>query len=318
MPTMEFNHDKFGGTEYMARGWHERILPYIVEIEDFYDSYILPGVAPVAGHVNGGKPVIVWLHNPLDQLPEEAAELFDDEEFLSILHRVVVVSQWLKDWMVENTKVPASKITIIYNAIDPVGSDLTRFDTRVEKPVIIHASRQNRAMEILIPAMHALDMDFELKIFNDFYPDTAGIQPDIRDIVLDERFTYYGETPHATVLKYMREAHIHAHPAYWRETSCLVQMEAMSAGLLTVVSNVAALPETTLGHGMIVPFSGPEHRDDDIQNFAYSMSEAINIVKNGLWTPRTQVEDTDNSYGWDMADVRWTDLWNSLAPVHND
>lgn len=312
---MEYNHDKFGGTEYMARGWHDQIIPLSRYFEE-YDCYVLPGVAPIVPHVNGGKPVIMWLHNPLDQLPIEAAELFDNEEFLSILHRVVVVSRWLKEYMIQFTKVPAEKIVVIPNAIDSVESDLSRFDQRVEKPVIVHASRQNRAMEILIPAMHALDMDFELKIFNDFYPDANPIDG-IEEIVLDPRFTYYGETPRATVLKHMREAHIHAHPAYWRETSCIVQIEAMSAGLLTVVSDVAALPETSLGHGMVVPFSGQEHRDDDIQNFAYSMSEAINIVKNGLWTPRSQVEDADKFYSWDMALTRWLDFDSLLAPVHD-
>jgi len=316
MPMMEYNHDKFGGTEYMARGWHEKVFPLIPEIEDYYDCYILPGVAPIVPYVNGGKPVIVWLHNPLDQLPEEAAALFDNDEFLEILHKVVVVSNWLKQWMTQNTRIPQEKFVVIPNAIDPIESDLARFDQRIEKPVIIHASRQNRAMEILIPSMHIMDMDFELKIFNDFYPDTAGLADDIKDIVLDERFTYYGETPRATVMKYMREAHIHAHPAYWRETSCIVQMEAMSAGLLTVTSDVAALPETSLGNGMIVPFGGPEHRDDDIQRFAYSMSEAINIVQNGLWTPRSQVKDTDEFYSWDKTVERWEWLYSSL-PVHD-
>jgi glycosyltransferase involved in cell wall biosynthesis len=314
MPMMEYNHDKSGGTEYMARRWHSEIYPDMTNIRE-YDCYILPGQAPVVGHVNGGKPVIIWLHNPLDQLPPEASDLFEDEEFLSILHLVVVVSEWLKAYMVQFTKVPAEKIVVIPNAVDPVESDLTRFDKRVERPVIVHASRQNRAMEILIPALHALDQDFELKIFNDFYPDTSPLEG-IEDVVLDPRFTYYGETPRATVMKYMAEAHIHAHPAYWRETSCIVQIEAMSAGLLTVVSNVAALPETSLGHAMVVPFNGPEDRDQDIQNYIYSMNEAISIVKNGLWSPKDQVTDTDDNYSWPMAWIRWTSLDVHL-PVHN-
>lgn len=315
MPMMEFNNDKFGGTEYMARRWHTDILPLTRYMED-YDCYILPGHAPVVGHVNGGKKVIMWLHNPLDQLPVEASELFEDEEFLSILHRVVVVSRWLKEYMVQFTKVPAEKIVVIPNAVDPIESDLERFRGRIDCPKIIHASRQNRAMEILIPALHALDQDFELMIFNDFYPDTATLDG-IEETVLDSRFTYYGETPRATVMKYMKEAHIHAHPSYWRETSCIVQIEALTAGLLTVVSDVAALPETSLGHGMVVPFSGPEKRDDDIQNYIYSMSEAINIASNGLWIPQDQVKESSYFYSWNMALNRWLEFDSTLAPVHN-
>lgn len=306
--TFPLNHLANGGTEYMARGVNKWILPTLPKFQN-YKLLIIPG--EMSYFYQQTRPVILWLHNPLTQLPQEAGMLFKDPLFLEDLKFVIVPSEWHRERMIATTEVDPEKFVVIPNAIHPVENDITRFNYKPRKIRIIHASTQDRGMEILIPAAHMIDDDFELQIFNDFNPDTAALEG-IEDVVLDPRFTFYGPTPHATVLKHMAQAHIHAYPGYWEETSCLVQIEALSANLLTVINDQGALPETSLGHGMVVPMKGPDERDADIEGFAYSLSEAIGIVRSGLWVPGTQAEDVNEHFSWDMAWLRWNDLHSRL------
>ena len=297
-----------GGTEIMARRVNAEILPTLPKFDN-YRLLIIPG--EMSYYYQQTKPVILWIHNPLYQLPPEAEMLFKDPLFVSDLAFVIVPSQWHREKMIATTKVDPDKFVVIPNAIDPVVNDVTRFDGKVDAITIIHASTQDRGMEILIPAVHRIDDDFELQVFNDFNPDISNMD-DIEDVVLDPRITYYGPTPHATVLGHMAKAHIHAYPGYWEETSCIVQMEALSANLLTVIGDRGALPETSLGHGMVCPMRGPDQREVDIDGFAYSLSEAIGIVRNGLWVPGKQASDINEHYSWDMAWIRWNDLHSRL------
>lgn len=303
------NPDKFGGTEYMARKVNRHILPMLPKFED-YRLLVLPGAMPTEWEP--GKPTIMWLHNTLDQLPPEAGALFRDPAFLGDLRWLIVVSEWHRQAMIATTNVDPLQIVVIPNASEMVDTDLKRFSERVDRPILIHASRQHRGMEVLIPAAHMVPDDFELWVFNDFNPDSVDLPDEIAEIVLDPRIVYFGDTPRDTVAQHMARAHIHAYPAYWQETSCLVQIEAMRAGLLSVTSQVAALPETGMGHSMVVPLNGPDDRDGDIQAFAYSLSEAIGIVNNGLWVPKTQVEDAHEQYSWFRAVDRWTELHGRL------
>ena len=59
--------------------------------------------------------------------------------------------------------------------------------------------------------------------------------------------TYHGFAPQETLREHLLNAHILAYPCCWKETSCRVLMESMSAGLLCVHPNLAALPDTAGG-----------------------------------------------------------------------
>ena len=58
------------------------------------------------------------------------------------------------------------------------------------------------------------------------------------------QMTYHGFKPNNIVRNALQKAHIFAYPSIWMETSCIALMEAMSAGLMCVHPNLAALPET--------------------------------------------------------------------------
>lgn len=306
-----YNPDVSGGTEYMAREVNKRIMPSLPKFRD-YRCVVLPGLLPSVSEYRDGTPTIVWLHNPLYQLGPQAEAMFADPAFLQSLTAIITVSSWHRNVILQSVNVDPDLVWVIPNAIDPMDADVSRFKN-VEKVKIIHASHPDRAMEVLIPAVHRLsdEIDFELMVFNEFFPDTAGLRDDIAPIVLDPRITYYGKTPRATVMKHMREAHIHAYPAFeFEETSCLVQIEALASGCLTVVSNRGALPETSQGHGMILPFTGD--REEDIDAFTRQLAGAIVLVHAGMWFPSGQVDDVMAKHSWDAVTAKWEALHDSL------
>jgi glycosyltransferase involved in cell wall biosynthesis len=63
---------------------------------------------------------------------------------------------------------------------------------------------------------------------------------------------YHGRISHDRLQTLLRSSSILLYPTGFPEISCMSVMQAMSCGCLPVVSDVGALPETTL-HGAIVP-----------------------------------------------------------------
>jgi hypothetical protein len=68
------------------------------------------------------------------------------------------------------------------------------------------------------------------------------------------KIRYHGTQPNAAVREALTRAHVFAYPSVWPETSCLCLIEAMSAGLVCVHSNLGALFETAAHWTQIYPF----------------------------------------------------------------
>jgi glycosyltransferase involved in cell wall biosynthesis len=308
--TFPENPDAAGGTEYMARGFRTKILPDLPKFQN-YRCIILPGWTPKEAVLFDGTPTILWMHIIPTQISEDAMMVLKSKVFQSFVAYVVCVSEWHRQQIIEHMGMDPAKVVVIQNALDPIEFDPNRFKN-VDTVQIIHASSPDRAMEVLIPAVHSIDrsLPFELKVFNTYDPDTSPIGIDIAHIVNDDRITYYNRTPHRTVLKYMAQAHIHAYPAAWEETSCIAQIEALSAGCMTVVSDIAALPETSMGHGIIVPRTFDLQKD--IDNFASALCSAIKVVRSGSWEPSAQAKQIYDFFSWERAKERWTEFHEQI------
>lgn len=302
------NKDVYGGTELMVRRFRADILPDLPKFRD-YRCLVIPGGIPSVESLFDGTPTVVWLHITPGQMSVEAASVLRNALFQKQVAYIVVVSEWHKQCITEDLGIDPRKVFVIPNATDPVPNDPERFQS-VDKVQIVHASTPDRGMEILIPAVHRIPYDFELKVFNIYNPDLYPPERDIEHIVLDPRITYYGRTPHKTVMKYMAEGHIHAYPAVWQETACITQIEALVAGMCCVVSDRSVLPETSMGYGMIVPFTGD--RDKDIANYGNYLANAIQLVKSGKWEPAEQSRQVYNYYSWERCAERWHELHERL------
>lgn len=300
-----YNPQAFGGTEYMARGFIEKISDYVPKFDD-YRSLVFPGLTLPYEQLLDGTPTILWLHNLVDQFGEEAKQLLTNPKFLDSLKYLIVVSEFAKQKTVEQTGINPEKVVVIQNAIEPIEYNKNKF-RNVKKPVIMHCSSPERGMEILLLAATKIEQDFELKIFNNFSPDTVVKNDAWQKIIDDPRISFYDRTPRKTVVKHWQDAHIHAYPCVYDETSCITQMEALASNTLSVYGNVSVLPETSMGFGTAVDFDGKDI-SKYIDDFSIALNNAILQIKNGEFKPGNQAKVISEAYSWEKVKERFMAL----------
>lgn len=303
-PAFEYNRRMFGGTEYMARGVTDQIL---FQVPKFYDylCVISPGSIPSDDpNYYRDKKIIFWVHNTMDQFVEWIPKLMNNPIVANNIKFIIAVSEHHKQTLIRDLpNVSAEKFVVIPNAFEPVDFNPQKF-VDVQKVKLIHVSSGNRGMEILLGSLRDVKEDFELNIFNDYYPDASERKFPGAD---DPRVTFWGKTPRKVVAKFMSESHIHAYPSIWEETFCLAQAESMSAGLLCVYSDLGALPEISMGYGDMIP-------SDELTEFRFaeSLTEAIRKIKNGEHDPMEQSQAIREKYSWDRVLQNWTALEERL------
>jgi len=225
-PIFDFSRNYFGGTETMARGFLSKILPEMKNIQN-YKCVILPGHIPdITTWGADGQKTILWLHNNVTQFDSSMSMILSNNAIKKSIEHYIVVSEYEKKVISEELDVSLEKITVIPNAIDTVIPTPNKFNN-INKVKLIHASSKDRGLDVLLNAIPLITEDFELNIFNDFYPDL----PHNFNIngVNDPRVNFYGKTPRKTLYKFFADAHLHAYPSTYPETSCLTLMEALSA-----------------------------------------------------------------------------------------
>ena len=295
----EWNHEASGGTEYMARNFREKILPYTPKLQN-YLSLIVPGFVPSENELyNSSKQIIMWMHNTPSQYSDEALAILRNPKFSEKVKYFITVSELNKKEIINEINVEPERIYVIPNAINSLQYNKNKFN-KPNKIKLINASQPERGLEVLLNSLLFIEEDFELDIFGNFNPDKfPGLIP-------DPRINFYGFSAKKTVHKHYEAAHIHAYPSIYPETFCISQAEAMSAGLLCVTSDIGALPEVSGGHTTIYPFEADNNKHAKI--FAEKLSEAINTIKSGNWNPEAQIEYVNKTYSWDAIKDKWLEF----------
>lgn len=296
-PIFKYSEEHFGGTETMARGFIKNILPEMSNIHN-YTCVIIPGHLPDLQTIGiDGSKYIFWIHNNIGQFIPQVGRILNATLVRKATERVIAVSEYEKRTIAKELSLELNKITVIPNAINTITPTPGKFE-KIDKIKLIHASSKDRGLEILLNAVPLIEEDFELNIFNDFYPDLPhGFNP---DGVNDPRVNFYGKTPRKTLYKFFADAHIHAYPSTYPETSCLTQMEALSAGCYAVYTDLGALPETSMGHGTMIP-----NNELTPERYAEELTKAIKMIKENGYDYTKQVEDIKNNFTWEKAKQNW-------------
>jgi glycosyltransferase involved in cell wall biosynthesis len=293
----KYNESYFGGTETMARGFFSNIFSEMKNIHN-YKCVIIPGYLPeITTWGADGKKTILWIHNIIGQFTPNVRRLLENTAIKNSTEHYIAVSEYQKNVVSKELDIPLNKIKVIPNAIDLITPTPGKFDN-IDKVKIIHASSKERGLQILLEAIPLIEEDFELNIFNDFYPDLP--HPYNLDGVNDPRVNFYGKTPRKTLYKFFADAHIHAYPSIIPETSCLTQMEALSAGCYAVYTDMGALPETSMGHGVMIP-------SDELtaERYAEELTKAIRMIKQHGYDYTNQVQNIKDNFTWDKAKQNW-------------
>ena len=293
----KYNESYFGGTETMARGFFSNIFSEMKNIHN-YKCVIIPGYLPeITTWGADGKKTILWIHNIIGQFTPNVRRLLENTAIKNSTEHYIAVSEYQKNVVSKELDIPLNKIKVIPNAIDLITPTPGKFDN-IDRVKIIHASSKERGLQILLEAIPLIEEDFELNIFNDFYPDLPHLYN--LDGVNDPRVNFYGKTPRKTLYKFFADAHIHAYPSIIPETSCLTQMEALSAGCYAVYTDMGALPETSMGHGVMIP-------SDELtaERYAEELTKAIRMIKQHGYDYTNQVQNIKDNFTWDKAKQNW-------------
>ena len=301
--------NNLGGTEVGVRWFHKNVLPEMTNIRN-YRCISLPGAPRNLEEVFDGQRNIVWLHLTPDQIDDNGLNVLKRQDFLDTVDHFIVLSEFHKKKTVSQLGVNPEIVHVIEYPLYDIEYNELKFED-VEKVRIVHGSQAVRGLEVLLQATLHIQEDFQLDIYNDFYPELYD-SPHLEKLLEDKRITFYGKTPRRTVMKKFGNSHIHAYPSIFEETSCLVQAEALASGNLCVYSNVGALPETSRKHGIMVDFISNKNMDKIVKEYADSLVDAIEIIKNKKFDPSQQIEDISKYRGSERIIQQWLNLDNSL------
>jgi len=312
VPQNELDKNAMGGTELMKYALFDK-LP-----KDLLDKFqIIPSRFR---KLEKGKIPIYWVHD-LAQDPE-MQHLKDGgwEKF----EKIVCVSHWQKQQIQNFLGVPASKLVVLQNAIEPIDAhDKPDADKRIN---IIYHTTPHRGLDLLYPVMEWVektfpDINWHLDVYSSFgiYGWEERDKPFeklFNKIRKHKRMTYHGHVPNEEIHKALKKAHIFALPSVWPETSCIAMIEAMSAGCVCVHSSLAALPETT--SNWTLQYDYTEDMNDHATRMALTLGDALRLVKDPNMEERLNMQKayTDGFYNWEVRAQQWQVLLMSILDKH--
>ena len=311
VPIFQFNTHVLGGTEYQAKYFHEHILPEVPNLQK-YVCMILPGKNLSNENLEKlDNEIIMWVHCLPSQFDKGLTELFwSGKNFSDRIKYIIVPSEYAKKKFIEETGFPKEKIYVIHNGIEALKYNPNKFKN-VDQIKMVHTSGPNRGMIILLNSLQYIKHDFQLKIFNDFYPEMYLDN----EMSNDNRVLFYGKTPRKTMYKYLEAAHVHAYPPIFLETFCIAIAESMSAGLLPIYGNIGALPEIVGNRGIYVDDIDSKFLEDGVfigdkyaREFADKLSEGFDLILSNKWDPSEQINHINTNYSWEKVKQQWKDF----------
>ena len=303
-----------GGTELLRDQLIARISPEVLD-----KFTIINGRFPDDYDIDEDeKPKVYWVHD-LPQDPNVASNL-EDEKW-DRFDRIVFVSHWQMEMARNMFNIPWYKCVVIQNAINPIEAHDKPTDGKIR---LIYHTTPHRGLNILYPVFDALSKvhdNLELDVYSSFkiygWEDRDKEFKDLFDALEDHpNINNHGSVPNEEVREALTRADIFAYPSTWPETSCMSLMEAMSAGLVCVHPNLAALPETAANWTWMYHYD--EASNDHAQLLYQMLDSAIENLNTQPMQNRLQNQKNyaDLMYNWDVRTVHWSNFLAGLADEH--
>jgi glycosyltransferase involved in cell wall biosynthesis len=303
-----------GGTELMFCGLEKNVSA------DILDQVFISRSTELLSKKTD-KPRIFWSH----EVP--ATPQSSQTEFIALSQKrwvdfdcMVFVSNWQ---MLEYTKAfnftwsDWERVRVIQNAIYPIEKHKKPDD----KIRLIYTSNPLRGLNVLYKAFEILAAKYdniELEIFSSFNLYNIPNETDALFAELFEKLkkhpqvVYQGAKSNAEVREAFKRSHIFAYPSTWGETSCLSLIEAMSAGLICVHPNNAALFETAANWTNMYHFE-PDF-DKHVAVFTEQLDQAIQQYMAGkIEHLRLQSEYIKHAHSWENITKKWEKLLSDLT-----
>lgn len=273
----EISKNANGGTEIAKRKLASIIDPELL------DNFQIICSRP--RELQEDKIRVFWCHD----LPEDPeSNKFRDQKFKDNFHKFVFISNWQYQRYQLIHGIPYDfKSIVLETGIEPAPE--TCFE-KPEGPIrLVYTSTPQRGLEILVPVFEKLAEihdDIHLDVFSSFkiygWDDAdKQFEPLYEKIRQHPKMTYHGFVPNDVLKDHLNKSHIFAYPSIWYETSCRAMLEAMSAGLVCVHSNLAALPETS-GSLNVMYQLDIDNMSNHANMFATYLNAAVNMVRDNM------------------------------------
>ena len=171
------------------------------------------------------------------------------------LDAIFCLSEWHRDVFAECHGIPAAKILVTRNGIDP-----ERFDVPVrrQRHRFIYSSTPERGLETLLrlfPRIRAELPDAELHLFYGFGFWDGHPDPDterLRDALAQPGVVWHGPVGQRRLAREMLASDVWLYPTRTMETYCISALEAQMAGVVCVCSGIGALRTTVGERGILL------------------------------------------------------------------
>jgi glycosyltransferase involved in cell wall biosynthesis len=295
-----------GGTELMYDEFFKRIDKSILDKVSVFNY---------AAYADLNKKLIYWNQLSYDQ---DAIKFLNEEANIELIDHFVFVSHWQSEIFRKMYNIPGYKTSVIKNACIGVTK---RKSGKRNKLKICYTSTPWRGLDILLGAWELLNpKNCELHIFSDtkIYGDDFSNSEDNKYKHLYDKaeslegVIYRGTIPNEELRNELGEFDILAYPSTFEETSCISVIDALSAGLRVVCSNIGALPETTEGWARMYPILA--NTETHINVFSKILEEEINLMLGGYYENQLEMQSIIYSerWGWDNRIVEWSELLNKI------
>ena len=307
---MTFANDKIavnakGGTELMKFALADR-MP--AELMDNFQIF----VSRVEDPMDETKLRIYWLQD----LPGDPASEHLKNGGWNKFHKLVFSSNWQMQAYINYYQIPWAKCVVLQNAIEII----PEHEKPKDKIKLAYWSTPHRGLNILVPVFEKLCEKYdniELDVYSSFNLYGWGERDQQFQTLFDQcknhpKINYHGSIPNEDLKKALTETHILAYPSIWTETSCITLMEAMSAGLLCVHSNLGALSETAANWTMMYQYV--EDQNDHAGIFYHVLENAIESYwEEGVQSRIASQQSYANIfYNWEVRKHMWESLLVSL------
>jgi glycosyltransferase involved in cell wall biosynthesis len=294
------------GTGYMAGKVLSDIFPSLDSLHK-YNWVLIPGGPSMVEDFELAKThkTIVWIHVPAYQMPMEIDAFLEDEFVRENIVAFIVQSEFHKQDMMSNYFIDESKIFIIHNAFDAIPY-IPKNNSKLE---IVYTPQHNRGLHILSAALEGFKEDYVLRVHCcscDFCSGQAvEMLGDTRNVIL-EKFTSKEK-----YISNLQRADLMVYPCTFQETAGIAIMEALSAGVKVVTTDLGALEETTMGFAEIIRgFSHVEtEQEKNVVRYANktkkSMKKAIKQLRSGKFDAENQSRVISERFSWGNVRKEW-------------
>ncbi len=314
IPTFDpTSKNAMGGTELMKSWLVEEISKRDPKLLDEF-QLILTRVE----NLESDKKRILWIH---DRAVDPAVNHLQYKESLEQFERIVFVSHWQQYQFNDSfLGIPYDRGIVLQNAITPIPKHKKPNDGKIK---VCYFSTPHRGLEVLLDAWYFMRNDLqsglnaELDIYSSFQIyDRPQRDEEFKHVYKRAKemdgVNYHGTVSNDKIRKMLESHHIMAYPSTFVETSCICLLEAMSAGCLSVISNLGALPETSANfawmynyeqdtkkhaqiHGMVLARAIEQFWNDDVQDLLKIQQNYFNMF-----------------YNWELRGTQWLELFHTI------